>query len=42
MGERVDTVLVAGYGETRRGIAASIAAGGHSPLDLNRITRGTG
>lgn len=41
MGERVDIVLVAGYGETRRGIAASIAGAGHSPLVLTRITRGT-
>ena len=36
MNERVDTVLVAGFGEMGRGIAASFARGGHRTLVLSR------
>jgi glutamyl-tRNA reductase len=34
--ERVDTVLVAGYGEMGCGIVASFARGGHRSLVMSR------
>ncbi len=36
MSERIDTVLVAGYGEMGRGIVASFAGGGHRTIVLSR------